>query len=411
MLRRQALVYLVGASIQKLIPFLLLPLYTRLMPIEEFGNYASFIAFLAMFSLLVGLKPDSYLLSSYSRDGIAEFNEKVTICVILIPISLVVSFPLILLLAPFFFQHIDYLTLILLVLFSSLLLAFIQICSVLLQIQERAIYLVSLQTLSILVANGIGVTLLYWNDTWSSRVFGDLVGSILLAFLLLKVIKPHLKLVEFANLKNALTSALTFLLPVFVHVVSFTFLNVGDRLIIQSLLGADAVAKYSVAYMFGMIVGVFHDSFLKAWNPYFYSKVIKSLKDERDVNRHARIYSLFSIILGVMVGGFFSVVYRLVLPTEYHGVEYIIIIVSLAYSLEGIRKVYSGYLFLQNKTRIIAKIALASVLMNVLLNYILIRLIDLDGAAIATLIAFLNMMIFTVYYSRKSRLEFQSTLE
>ena len=234
-------------------------------------------------------------------------------------------------------------------------------------------------------------------------MLADVLGQVFALFLVISTLSISIVSMEWKELKQKIFDALQFLLPVLLHVAAFTFLNIGDRLILQQLSGSEAVAKYTVAYMLGMSISIFHDGLLKAWNPYFYSLVNKSIADEARVFQYIRLYSILSLVIGIIFGIGISNLYTLVMPDEYNGLGSIIMIISIAYSFEGVRKVYCGYLYVTRKTKYIANISLGCMLINILMNLMLIPFWGILGAAVATLISFLLMMLLTIILGRNSR--------
>jgi Na+-driven multidrug efflux pump len=75
--------------------------------------------------------------------------------------------------------------------------------------------------------------------------------------------------------------------------------------------------------------------------------------------------------------------------------------VALSYVFWGIYLVFSAIIFYKEKTKFLGLLSLFNIVLNCLLNVILINYFGAIGAAYATAISFLVVMIFTVLYSNK----------
>ncbi|MCR3969144.1 lipopolysaccharide biosynthesis protein [Aeromonas veronii] len=402
--------YLLSTLFQRGLPFILMPIYTHIMPINDFGFYGTYLAILGIVSIVIGLRPDTYLIKQFNDISSIAFNHVVLSCVILIPISTLTLFPIIIVFIKLTIPgNLDGVFFIAAIAISSSIISALKLINeTLLQIEEKVYQYSFFQVLhSILVAAFSVFFLTQVENTWKSRAFSELLVSVFLVFFQWHILSKYLKLIDYNRLKDNIYSSVCFLTPLVFHSLAFVLINIGDRLVIQHFLGSESVAKYTVGYTFGMIVGVCNEALLKAWSPYFYSKVKASNPNEElSVFCFMKKSVVPLLLLGMIIGTIGSYIYPMILPKAYEELGFIIFIVSMAYSFEGMRKLFSGYLFLTNKTKLISMVSILTFLINMIMNFIFIPRFGINGAAISTFGSFLFMSLLTVYLSIDSRRKF-----
>lgn len=404
--KRNALIYLIGTCIEKGVPFLLVPVYTRIMPIEEYGKYGAYVAFLGILALGIGLKPEGYLIKCCNENKEQRLHNIIIACFMLVPLTLIVLAPVSYLFTQLFFDGTETkpLEVFLLSITASTLIALQVIPESLLQVKGKAFWLVNARIVSTFSAALLSILLLIFVDTsWHSRALAEIFSSFLALLMVGGVLKENRGLINWREIKREVTHAVVFLFPLLGHVTAFAFMNIGDRLIIQKLADIEDVGRYTAAYTLGMIIGVLHEGLLRAWSPYFFANVTSSRENELRVFKHASIYAVASLLVGGIMGVVFANIYQWILPSDYRQIGFVIFVVSIAYSLEGARKVFCSYLYLANKTKLIAVVSIICAFLNVFLNILMIPMYGIDGAALATLISFSLMMTATLYYGIRER--------
>jgi len=406
-IKTSAPVYLVGTLVQKAIPFFMLFVYTRLLAPSEYGMIGVFLSILGLFSVYIGLRPEVYLIRNYQNLSIAEFKSDLTVAWFLLVIFTVIMAPLLLLFVFVFFKNeVPVLTISLLVLMVAVAQNGQLISDSVLQANGNAKAFVLVQ----LVGAGSGVLialpLVLGFATWEAKVSGELAGFIIAAVLSFILASKIVKLDWRTLTKRNVNAALRFLFPLTFHVISLVVMNLIDRLLLLKFTDAGTVGLYSVAYMLGMTVGVVHEAFLRSWNPYFYHEVQKNKKCESLAFGNAIKYCAVSILLGLITASFFYLSLGFILPDKYQGIESVIYVVIAAYSLEGMRKVFCGYLYVSNKTKTLAVITFVGAGLNILLNIVMIPAWGMLGAAYATLISFFVITFLVIAVSVQARSEY-----
>lgn len=183
---------------------------------------------------------------------------------------------------------------------------------------------------------------------------------------------------------------LPFALPILPMALCYWLINLGDRYVIGYFMGADAVGVYSASYGLGGLLAFFFApisiALLPAITNLYENNKIRELKTHLE-------YSL-KFFLMFAIPSFFglSVLSKSILTTlttsEFVGGYMIVAIIALATVLLNCSSINSQVLILFKETKKSAVIYGTSASINVVMNIILVPIIGIIGAAIATLVTF-----------------------
>ncbi|WP_084649477.1 lipopolysaccharide biosynthesis protein [Saccharospirillum impatiens] len=392
-LLKNVLIYGLSLAMWRGIPFLLIPVYTRLMTIEDFGKFGLFLSFIAFTNIYIGMRPEVYFFKEVASDN----KKHPTILANCYGLLFVTTVPVFIVLL--FFNHIvDVFRISPLV--SSSLITFFSffagwklIVESSLQEERKPYLFLILQMICASLILFFSIGLIMIDSSWHYRAFGEILG-IAIALLIFSFFYSR------ARLKPAyydLWDIFSYLWPLTFHVVSLALVNVADRFVIALFSDTNALGRYSAAYMLGVSVNLIFEAILKAWNPYFYTLIAK--------NEIVRVVKTTFYVLGLVsvlcLGFIFLLVYAssVILPESYGDLRSIIMLVSLSYLFEGSRKFFAGYLHARSKSKLLGIIGIGTAVLNLSLNFILIPVYGIFGAAVATLISFLSMALITMIFS------------
>lgn len=184
------------------------------------------------------------------------------------------------------------------------------------------------------------------------------------------------------------------------------FIDVSDRFFLKYYFDEFTVGVYSANYRLASVMSFLIASFKFSWTPYFLNL------SENPENKKI-ISSIFSnfILAGLILFLIFSLFTELFVKIPFFGIEFlnfnywdglkIIPIILLAYFFSGAYSTLNAAPFFTNNTGAIFFITLSGVIVNVLFNVILIPILNITGAAFATLITYLVMFTIVYYYSQK----------
>lgn len=185
---------------------------------------------------------------------------------------------------------------------------------------------------------------------------------------------------------------LAFGLPMTVgYELSGVVLNVGDRYILDAMIGTTALGLYSAAYSLSQYVqSVFVSAIGMAIMP-LYMRMWDEEGAEKTAAFISRALRTYVLIAVPIVAGLSSVGPEL-LPAlasdRYASAGNVIPWVSGGMVVDGIASFLGAGLFVHRKAHVIGFVVSASAILNVVLNLLLIRHLGLLGAAVATLASY-----------------------
>lgn len=211
------------------------------------------------------------------------------------------------------------------------------------------------------------------------------------------------------NSPRARHELITFGLPLVVSLFSTTILDVSDRFIINSFLGAAAVGVYAATYditqqTIGVALNVFYlAAFPKITRAWESGGAMNAAVTMRKLARS--LILMVPVAVGIMIG-LSEDLSGLLLGAAIGGSSIgIMPWVATAIALGCIKSYFLDVgLSLQKKTHRLMQITVMMAIINVALNIVLIPIFGLVGAAIATALAFLFGSIMSWMASRRLHL-------
>lgn len=181
------------------------------------------------------------------------------------------------------------------------------------------------------------------------------------------------------------------------------FLNTYvDRLMINHFLGLEAVGLYGVGIRIAAIVGLVMVGINYSLYPLVYTHY-KEINTPFEIARIFRFFVFISLLFYVGITLFaFDILVVMTTPAFYDGAGLVIYMIPSMLLAQSYN--FAPGVFLEGKTVFVMWINIAGAILNLLLNYLLIQWIGINGAAISTLsvsfLVFLSYMILNQkYYS------------
>jgi O-antigen/teichoic acid export membrane protein len=196
-------------------------------------------------------------------------------------------------------------------------------------------------------------------------------------------------------------SMLAFGVPHVMNLISGWVLQLSDRFLLGHFASLSAAAGYSVAYALGGISSAaINAPFTMAWWVLAYA--ITKREDAKHVFK--LIFRGFSFILLFATLGlslFGSSILDLLFPASYHAQSSIIPIIALSTMFDGILSVVSLGIGLKRKNWLSSLSFIVSALINVGLNIVLIPVYGTLGAALATLVAYIALVLISYLFNQR----------
>lgn len=203
--------------------------------------------------------------------------------------------------------------------------------------------------------------------------------------------------------KEYWTLALTLALPVVFYSLSDLALGQCDRVMLQQMMNESMVGQYSMAYNFGGIMFTIFGALNNTWTPFYF----EDMKQKRQSAMRAQAGHFLELFTVLSVG------FILLAPEVYHvfarwdfwaGTPLIPIFVT-SYYLNFLCTFPVNYEYFHKKTKAVAVITVSTSMLNIGLNYVLIRQFGVAGAALATALShgvqFISHYIYVRYILKK----------
>ena len=382
------LVYGLGGIISKIVPLVMVPVVTRLMPnTEYFGlsdlsgtviSFASALAIIgmydAMFRMFFEKEDEDYRKTVCSTTLTFTLTTSVFVFVVMLFLRNVI--------AEFFFGNPKYAYLVYITAIATLVGSTNGIISAPTRMQnKRKIFLVT-NTVSPILSYAVSIPLLLKGYYVIALPLAGVVSGITMetSFWILNNRWFSVHKFDFALLKQLLKIAV----PLFPNFLIYWVFNSSDRIMIANLLDVGQAGIYSVGSKLGHASQLIYTAFAGGWQYFAFS----TMKEDNQVKSNSLIFEYLGIISFVCTMFVCLVsrpLYSVLFPAEYLQGYIISPYLFLAPLLQMLFQVVANQFLVVKKTWPNMFILSFAAVLNVILNLVLIPRIGIEGAAIATL--------------------------
>jgi len=399
---KHSVIYLGSSIINKITPFLLLPVLTKYLSTEEYGILMIFQLLITLYTAFIGMGVNTNVsknFTSYSHQQISKLVGNILfILSILTLLFLMMTFLLTLFYNEIFSIPASLIQSIPLLSFMFM----VNTINLTILRNEGKAYTYGMFEISNTSVN-IFVTILFlvvYHYGWQSRVIGIVIAYFIFFISSMIYMKKRAYL-SFDINKKEIISILELSIPLIPHMLSGLVITLSDRIFIEHMISLEMVGIYSVGYTFGMVIMIVTDAFIKAWNPWFYA----SLKDLTIERKEKIVKYTYIYIIGIFILTFLLViVFKHLLPYivdgKFYGAEVFIVWIALGYAVHGVYKIFFPYLVYVNKTTFIALSTSIAAILNLIFNYIFILNYGAIGAAYATIVAYIVSSALVIWYHK-----------
>ena len=185
--------------------------------------------------------------------------------------------------------------------------------------------------------------------------------------------------------------------PFVFYNLSDLILGQSDRVMLQKMLTASDVGKYSLALNLGNIMFTIFGALNTSWCPFFFDDMKFGRRD--NVRRQA---GNFLELFTVLSAGFLLLhreVFHIFASSDFWGGTVCIPIFVLGYYFNFLCTFPINYEYFKKKTKAVAVVTLCASALNIGLNYVLIRRMGILGAALATMISHGFQFLLHYFYA------------
>lgn len=378
----------IGSLSTKIVSFFLLPLYTSILSTSEYGivdyiitisvfcvPFVSLLLDESMFRFLIDCKTQQDKARVISQSMLLILFGGAVFVAVAIPVLHVLRYG-------YSFFLILYVLSAVLVTMTSALLRGIG------RIGWYAVFN-CLNSVFTILLNILFIAILRWG------VQGMLLASILAQAGVSAIFLVMVRLWRYIDLKTLdkvqIKEMLRYSLPLIPNKLSWTIINLSNRIVIMNLIGSDANGLYAVSNKFPTLMDTVYGFFYQSWKESsarvagdvsrdaFYNSVYRYLKD-----------FMYTVVL-VMVA-FMPLAFRLLVNEAYHEAIWYVPILLLATYFSNISGFYGGIFTAYKETNIMGITTMVSAGINLAGGIVLTYFYGLYGAAAATLAA--NIIVY-----------------
>jgi O-antigen/teichoic acid export membrane protein len=398
--------YLLSSLLTKGLAFLIMPIYTNNLSIDEYGKLDSFNSITQIFVIFISLYIDSALARFYhlKKDAKEDLQElfSTTVMFVLLYGSLVLSLTL----ASSGYWFRDFFNVAVwpysfLIFASALLQQIFQLGIVFFSQELKASRVAMLQMVFSFGSAILGIFfLLVLGFGLLAKLYAVFFVSLALSIYTL-VYFYRRGLLRFNLNKHVLKESLLYSIPLLPNILGGWILGLSDRLILAKYMTFSTVGVYSVGAQLSKLLYIIHDVYTKVQGP-----VSLSLLAEDEETAKNKISSMSFSLLCIMLAAhytllvFVDVILLIFNKPEYQNAAYIIGILGAAHIFTSQYRVFTINLMHKGKTFVIAIAAIISAIINVLLNITFIPEHGFLAASWSTFFSVLIYFIWIFYWSQ-----------
>ncbi|SFN95955.1 Membrane protein involved in the export of O-antigen and teichoic acid [Capnocytophaga haemolytica] len=261
------------------------------------------------------------------------------------------------------------------------------------------------------VALNLGLNLYYFSDVQvgvpsaHTGVWYIFMANMLASLSTLVLVLPIYVKIRFSFDARLWREMMIYAFPVLLAGIAFAVNEGFDRVFLRMLLPAETadstIGVYSACYKMGVFMNLFVTAYKLGVEPFFFSNA----QDKNAPKTYARVTEYFIIAGGfilLFITVFTDLFKHILIPnSDYWEALWIVPVVLLANLCLGIYHSLSVWYKVTDRTTFGAVISLVGMALTVIFNFLLIPLLSYKGAALATLITYMAMMLISYYYGQK----------
>lgn len=390
--------FLICAFLQRGISVITTPIFTRILTTEEYGEYNVFNSWLGIITVFITIN----LYAGVYTQGLVKFEKKRNeyssslqgLC-----LTLVLAWALIYLVFRDFWNEVFSLTTIevlamFLIIWTSAVFSFWSI-EQRVDFQYRKLVLLTLVVSMATPIVGIIFTLNAENKVLARILATVIVQVIAYTSLFFSQMKRNGSFYSSEIWKYALC----YNIPLIPHYLSSSVLNSADRIMIQEMIGGAEAGVYSLAYSISLMMTLFNQALMQTIEPWLYKKI--KAKQIKDISQIA--YPTFFMIAGmnILLIAFAPEIVAIFAPVEYYDAIWIIPPVAMSVYFMFSYAFFAVFEFYFEKTKYITFATLMGAIVNIILNYIFIRIFGYYAAGYTTLVCYIIYAILHYYFMKK----------
>ena len=383
---KASLWFVVCSFLQKGISVITTPIFTRLLSTAEYGQYGVFNSWLSIVTVFVTL---NMYLGMYTR-GLVKYSDDKNVfssslqglCLLLVALWTVVYLC--------FYQQINNLISLTTVQMLAMLLMIWTSSSFSFWAAEQRVNLnykalVIVTVIASLAKPSLGILLVLRAD---DKVTARILGLVVVEFAMYSgcFVIQMLRGKKFYS-KKYWKEALIFNIPLIPHYLSMSILNGADKIMIERMVGKSEAGIYSLAYSLSQIMKLFNTALSQTIEPWLYKQI--KLRNLQGIARVAYPSWVLIAVLNLALIAFAPEAVAVFAPKEYYNAIWIIPPVAMSVYFIFLYAFFAVFEFYFAKTKLVAVATCAGAALNMILNYIFIKMFGYYATGYTTLACYI----------------------
>lgn len=378
--------YAVCSILQKCLSFLTLPLFTRLLTTEQYGQYTIYTSWsgILIIFLTLNLSAGSFQTAMIKyEDKRAEYISSIQgICILLSCIFLIIYLPF----REIWNRIFELPTFLVLLMVSEII--FYTSTQLWMgrnrfEFKYKSVVAVTL-LISILSPVLAFILVSCTEEKGYARIIGYALVNIFVGlYIFIQNIKKGRKLFN----KEFWSYALRFNIPLIVYYLSQTVFNQSDRIMISHMSGVGDAAVYGVAYSLAMVLTFILNAINNSYVPWMYGKIKEGRGEE---NKPISIVLVMIIGLMILCVIWFAPEIILIMAGEqYEEAIYVVAPVAMSLLLLFYCQLFINVEFYYEEKKMLVYGSVGAAVLNIVLNYLLIPVFGFVVAGYTTLASYI----------------------
>lgn len=390
--------FLFCSFLQKGISFITTPIFTRILTTAEYGEFGVFVSWMGIITPIISL---SLSAGVYSQ-GLVKFDDErgaFSSSLQGLTATLIAAWTVVYLLFQNFFNNIFALTtaqMLMMVLMIWLGASFnFWSMDQRVDFKYRKLVIITI-IVSILQPALCIVLILTHEDKVFARILGMAVVQLLFyGWTFLSQLRAGKKFYYGKFWKYALK----FNIPLLPHYLSLTVLASSDRIMIDRLVGTSEAGIYNLAYSVSQIMAMFNTALLQTIEPWIYKKLKANQGHEIAKVAYPTFIAIALVNLGLIALA--PEVIKIFAPPAYYEAIWVVPSVAMSVYFMFLYTFFATFEFYHEKTNYVAGATVGGAILNIVLNFVFIRIFGYVAAGYTTLFSYMLFALLHYYFMRK----------
>ncbi|MDY0277409.1 MAG: oligosaccharide flippase family protein [Acholeplasma sp.] len=382
--------YVLVSIITKGLSVLTLPIYTRIIPQNDFGIINTYYSWVSILLVVISIDFTTSILiakNDYNTNDFKKYNSNI---ILSSSMNVILFYLLFLIFRNSITGILNLPEVLIHLLFLDI---FVTNIFVLNQMINRVDYsykkfiVLALVTAFVSPMLSVPILLIINENQYLFKILGDIFPKIIISIILLM---PELKKIKCLD-KKFINYGLRIAIPLIPHQISGMILNQFDRVLISKFNGYTDTAIYSLSYSYASLLSVVWIALNSAWSPWFFEKMKNDenikIRDATKKYIYLLTFAYFPLLL------ISPELIRLFGPDEYLPGLVIVPIVLYGMAFQFTYSLYVNIQYYYKNLWFITTVTIVSAGVNFVLNFYFIPVYGYIAASVTTLISLFIIFI------------------